>query len=158
MEKINTGEFFKFCQSCGGVQFYSTKAELNRATKSNSSCRSCHNKAGKSNKGKYKDIPISWFQEKKRRASVRGRDFEITIEYIWDVYMRQNKVCALSGLPLDFDTGSVNGTVSIDRIKNDKGYVKRNIQLIHKDLNFMKYVYEQKYFIKMCKLVAEKHK
>jgi len=48
--------------------------------------------------------------------------------------------------------------VSLDRIDNNKGYIKRNIQLVHKDVNFMKYVHVQKYFIKMCKLVAEKFK
>lgn len=150
--------FKKYCQTCGGIQAYTTKTELNRATKKNTLCRSCHNKLGKGNKGKYREIPISWYEEKRRRSIHRGKEWDITIEYIWTVYLRQNKVCALSGLPLDFDVESTNGTVSIDRINNNKGYVKRNIQLIHKDLNFMKYIYDQKYFIKMCKLVAEKHK
>ena len=136
---------------------YSSKYEFNRANKNKSNCKTCAYKASVSKK-KYQGIPIGWFDIKKRRAAERGKEWDITIEYVWRIYIKQGRVCALSGLPLDFDTGSDNGTVSIDRIKNEKGYVRRNIQLIHKDLNYMKYVYDQKYFIKMCKLVAEKHK
>lgn len=142
---------------CGKEQPYTTKAELNRATKKNTICRKCHAKIVKY-KGEYKEIPITWFEEKKRRSIVRNKEWDITIEYVWKIYLRQNRCCALSGLPLDFNKDTSQAMVSIDRIKNDKGYVKRNIQLLHKDINFMKYVYEQKYFIEMCKLVAEKHK
>jgi hypothetical protein len=150
--------FTKYCQSCGGIQSYTTKSERNRAARSNTLCRSCHNKLGKGNKGKYREIPISWFEEKKRRSIQREKEWDITIEYIWKIYLKQGKVCALSGLPLDFDKDSDQGMVSIDRINNDKGYVKRNVQLLHKKVNFMKYVYTQKEFIEICNLVASKHK
>lgn len=148
----------KYCQSCGGAQIYTTKVELNRATKKNTLCRSCRNKTALGFKGKYREIPISWFEEKRRRSIQRDKEWDITIEYIWKIYLKQGKVCALSGLPLDFDKESENGMVSIDRINNDKGYVKRNVQLLHKKVNFMKYVYTQKEFIEICNLVASKHK
>jgi len=47
-------------------------------------------------------------------------------------------------------------TASIDRINNSRGYLKGNIQLVHKDINFMKGKMSQDDFIKMCKLVANK--
>jgi hypothetical protein len=150
-------EHTRFCPVCGKAKTYASKSEFNRANKNKTSCRICAYKET-AKKKKYKDIPRGWFDTKKRRSAERKKEWDITIEYIWRIYIKQGKVCALSGLPLDFDADSDNGTVSIDRINNDKGYVKRNVQLIHKDLNFMKYVYDQKYFIKMCKLVAEKHK
>lgn len=149
--------YTKYCQSCGGIQNYTTKTELNRATRNNTLCRSCHNKQGKGAKGSYREIPIAWFEDKRRKAQNRGKEFTIEIKYIWDLYVRQGKVCALSGLPLDFNKDTSVSMVSIDRINNDKGYIKRNIQLLHKTINFMKYVYSQKEFIKMCKLVAQKN-
>lgn len=152
-----TNEHIRYCQVCGKTMTYSSKYEFNRATKNKTNCKTCAYKNAVGKK-KYQEIPKGWFDTKRRRALERDKEWDITIEYIWKVYLRQGRVCALSGLPLDFDADSDNGTVSIDRIKNNKGYVKRNIQLIHKDLNFMKYVYDQKYFINMCKLVAEKHK
>ena len=151
-------EFFKFCQSCGIKQYYSTKYELARAIRNNSVCISCHNKSGKNNKGKYKEIPISWFEIKKRKALEKGREFEFDIKYIWSIYIKQGRKCALSGLPLDFNVDTDNGMVSIDRINNDKGYIKRNIQLLHKDVNYAKWTFSQKDFIKICNLVAQNHK
>ncbi len=150
-------EYIRYCQICGKATKYASKYEFNRATKNKTNCKTCAYKNA-TRKKKYQSIPKGWFDAKKRRAIERNKEWDITIEYIWRIYLKQGKVCALSGLPLDFDAESDNGTVSIDRIKNEKGYVRRNIQLIHKDLNYMKYVYDQKYFIKMCKLVAEKHK
>lgn len=118
-------------------------------------CKSCSNKSRVYVGKKYKQIPIAWFDEKKRKAEKKGRVFEFTIEYVWNIYLKQKKVCALSGLPLDFNKDTENGMVSIDRINNDKGYIKGNIQLLHKDVNFMKWTYDQKYFVNLCKLVAE---
>jgi hypothetical protein len=155
---MNKKEFLKYCQICGKEQIYSSNKDLNRAIKNNSLCKSCNNKTRALNLKKYKEIPVSWFDEKKRKAEAKGRIFEFDIEYIWKVYIRQDRKCALSGLPLDFNKDTENGMVSLDRIDNNKGYIKRNIQLVHKDVNFMKYVHDQKYFIKMCKLVAEKFK
>jgi hypothetical protein len=59
----------------------------------------------------------------------------------------------LTGVPIAF-----KDTASLDRIDNAVGYVRENIQIVHKDANYMKYIYSQDYFIKMCNLVASKHK
>ncbi len=151
-------DFFKFCHSCGNKQYYTTKYELTRSAKINTICISCHNKLGKNHKGKYKEIPISWFDVRRKKALEKGREFGFDIKYLWRIYIKQDRKCALSGLSLDFDTETDNGMVSIDRINNDKGYVKRNIQLLHKDVNFAKWTFSQKDFIKICNLVAQNHK
>jgi len=153
---MNEEKFIRYCQTCGKTQEYNNKKDLNKAVKKASLCRSCTNRVRVLTLKKYKDIPMSWFDIRKRKAEAKGRVFEFDIKYVWEVYIRQNRKCALSGLPLDFDKDTDNGMVSLDRINNNKGYVKRNIQLVHKDVNYMKYIYDQKYFIKMCTLVAEK--
>ena len=155
MDKLT--EWFKFCQSCGGKQCYSTKWELAKAVRNTTVCITCHNKSGKNNKGKYKEIPISWFEIRRKKALEKGREFGFDIKYLWSIYIKQDRKCALSGLPLDFDTETDNGIVSIDRINNDKGYIKRNIQLLHKDVNYMKWTFNQKYFVNLCKLITDNH-
>jgi len=69
------------------------------------------------------------------------------------LFIKQNKLCSLSGLLLESTYN--NMTMSLDRIDNNKGYIEENVQWVHKDINMMKRIYSQDYFIYMCKLVAE---
>jgi hypothetical protein len=130
---------------------YKEVSERNRNHKKKVPCRSCSNSLRGLNNC-HEEIPVAWFNGKLRRAKQRDYEFSITIDYIWDIYIAQDKVCALSGVPIDF-----KGTASLDRIDNSRGYVRENIQIVHKDVNYMKYTYSQDYFIKMCNLVASKH-
>lgn len=150
-------EYSKYCSSCGGKQVYSSLRALSLAKNKNAVCRECAN-INKSNPKKHKEMSLSWFSRIKKRAGERGIDFNITPEYVYKIYLRQNKECALTGTPLFFSHMSSESNASIDRIDSSKGYVKRNIQLVLKDVNFAKWTLSQKDFINMCKLVAEKHK
>jgi len=97
------------------------------------------------------------------RARRQGYEIDISISDIVEQYKKQNYKCVLTGLPIDFGNQTVAAkdrivTVSVDRIDSSKGYLKDNIQLVHKDLNTMKFDYPQEYFIEMCKLVANNNK
>jgi hypothetical protein len=140
------------CPICQKELGYKDASERNRSVKKNLPCKPCSSLL-RNHKGAYEEIDIAWFNSKARRAKQRDYDFTLTIEDIWDIYIAQDKVCALSGVPIDF-----KGTASLDRIDNAVGYVRENIQIVHKDVNYMKYIYSQDYFIKMCNLVASKHK
>lgn len=127
------------------------------------SCR-CNRKKGKDHPGwrGYKEIGKHVFEKIRRQAKVGNRDYEfkITIEDIWDLYLKQNRKCALSGIELRFPTlvSSNDGTASLDRIDNNNGYTKDNIQWVHKHINQMKNNFPQSYFIDLCKLVTERIK
>jgi hypothetical protein len=45
-------------------------------------------------------------------------------------------------------------TASLDRIDSTKGYIKGNIQWVHKDVNKMKWNWNQSNFINWCKLIT----
>ncbi len=81
---------------------------------------------------------------------------EITKEYVWELFLKQNGKCALSGLELKFPERhkDKSWTASLDRIDSSIGYVEGNVQWVHKDINMMKRTYSQDYFIRMCKLVG----
>jgi hypothetical protein len=94
----------------------------------------------------------------KKEQKNRGYSICVDIKYVWNLYLQQNKKCALSGLPIEFaiaNKKSSETTASLDRINSTKGYVEGNIQWVHKNINIMKNVYEQNYFIFLCKLIAE---
>jgi len=87
------------------------------------------------------------------------------MEYLWNLFLEQNKKCALSGLELILNPrwsqqnkGRMENvqTASLDRIDNTKGYILGNVQWVHKQVNFMKGTMEQKEFIKFCKLISSK--
>lgn len=86
-------------------------------------------------------------------------EIDIDVEYGWNLFLEQNKKCALSGQELYFSSVTDGVTnASLDRIDSSKGYVKGNVQWVEKDINMMKRTYNQEYFIKMCELVYKNKK
>ena len=70
--------------------------------------------------------------------------------------MKQDNKCALSGLHINFANDfKENGSASLDRIDNTKGYIEGNIQWVHKHVNNMKLTHDQDYFINLCKSIAK---
>ncbi len=107
----------------------------------------------------YEEIPLDFFNNIIRGAKSRGIEFNITIEYLWELFIKQNKRCALSGIPLQFSTTRKNKdkTVSIDRIDSNKGYVEENVQWTHKTINMMKNKLSNEDFVSFCKNVSERN-
>lgn len=95
-----------------------------------------------------------------KSAELRNIPFNIDIQYINDLWIKQNGRCALTNRPLKFaprvNKSSHRETdASIDRIDNTKGYIKGNVQWVHKDVNRMKWVLDNDTFIKFCYEVIE---
>ena len=83
----------------------------------------------------------------KRRAKTHGREFNITTEYIKQLWSDQNQTCAISGLKMikpeyqRHDSRVRNRTPyagSLDRIDSSKGYVKGNVQWVCTFVNYAK--------------------
>lgn len=108
----------------------------------------------------YQEIPLDFYTTIKRNADRRNVNFDITIEYLWTILIRQEKKCALSGLPLEFGrvTRDRKGkTLSVDRIDSNKGYIEGNVQWVHKQVNIMKNNLNEDEFIKLCDLIVKKY-
>lgn len=105
------------------------------------------------------DISGNWWYShvlRERKQNTRQKvPVTITIEYAWELFLKQEKKCSLSGLEITIGLSGKYNTASIDRIDSSKGYEPGNIQWVHKDINFMKRTYSQEYFTNMCKLVTE---
>ena len=98
-----------------------------------------------------------WNQIVRNATGKKNRELvsiEITIEDAWNLFVAQGYRCALTNLPITLGSMKTK-TASLDRIDSSRGYVKGNIQWVHKDINKMKNTFSQEYFIKMCKLVAK---
>lgn len=100
---------------------------------------------------------IKRINQKGQRLSRINIPFDITIEYAWNLFIKQNRKCALSGQLLQFSNESKHNTASLDRIDNTKGYVDGNVQWVHKDINRMKNIFDNDYFVFICKMIANKN-
>lgn len=43
---------------------------------------------------------MSQWTSYKTKAELRKLDFKISIKYAWNLFIKQNKLCALTGVPL----------------------------------------------------------
>lgn len=157
--------FTRYCPDCNKVLTYKWNCQLKRATELNSVCKSCRTvRANKStrrySKGKdnpfwkgYEEIPQHWFSKYFQRSN-RHRTGTITLQDVWEIYLKQDRKCALSGVPIDFKTTENGVSASIDRIDSNLEYDIDNVQLVHKDVNLMKNRFNQEYFIEMCKKIS----
>ena len=106
----------------------------------------------------YLELPSSVFCVIRKNAKCRNLIIDIDMKYIWELYENQNRKCALSGVDIVFSkkvTERYRTTASLDRIDSSKGYIKGNVQWLHKDVNKMKMEFNQDSFIKYCKLIAQ---
>lgn len=123
---------------------------INKRTKS---CVDC------SNKNKFQgigDLSLGYFTQTLQGAKKRNLEFTVTIQELWDLFLKQCGKCALSGdlITLSKCKSKIKQTASLDRINSKKGYVIDNVQWVHKDVNRMKMDINEDEFIKLCKQVV----
>ena len=156
--------YWKCLCDCGNLTLGPT-SKLKRGEKTSCGCKPIDNlnhKNGKHHSGwcGYEDLSGSIFNRIKSAAKQRKKEFTITIEYCWNLYIKQNGKCALSGLDLYLAktnkelTQGLN-TASLDRIDSSKGYIEGNVQWVHVDVNYMKQEYAEEYFLKMCDIISK---
>ncbi len=93
-----------------------------------------------------------------RHSKSRNIALTITIEDAWNLFLKQNRKCSISGRYLNFENAEgikQKQTASLDRIDSSKGYTIDNVQWVHKDFNKAKMAMHTKDFIKICIEVAE---
>lgn len=90
----------------------------------------------------------------KSNAKARNLEFKLTPEYIWKLFLKQERKCALTGILLNIKTDN-EITGSIDRIDSNKGYFDENVQWVHKTINIMKSNFPQNTFIAICAMVTK---
>lgn len=106
------------------------------------------------------DIAGTHFSFLHKQAKRRQISFHLSKSELWDLFLKQNKKCALSGVELTFDSCRKlkDGNASLDRIDSSKGYVKGNVQWVHKTINIMKHISSSADFIKWCQLVVQNNR
>lgn len=95
----------------------------------------------------------------KRLVQMSGYDrSKLSVDFLLDLYTKQEGRCALTGLQMTWEVGSghVPTNLSIDRISSFCGYTQENVQLVCRVANIMKGRMSQDEFVGMCKRVLVK--
>lgn len=107
----------------------------------------------------YEEIDGKLIERIKKGAKDRNLSYSLTNQFLWELYIKQNKKCALSNLDIQFAGIGINKkeqTASLDRIDSSKGYTKENVQWVHKDINKIKQDFSEEYLVYLCSLVLER--
>jgi hypothetical protein len=123
----------------------------------------CHRRVrGQNNKGYlgYKDLGQQYWGNLLRGAKARNIYFCVEKEQAYELFIKQEKKCALTGVPLNFKSCSTSkdGTASLDRKDSKKGYTIDNVQWIHKIVNKMKNNLPEREFLDWCELISTHRK
>jgi len=103
------------------------------------------------------DISARFYHSIKGNARHREIEFDLRIEDIWELFLKQNKRCYFSGEELLFGNMTRNQsltTASLDRINSSGAYNNENIRWVHKAINGMKWDLSDEKFIYYCQLIV----
>jgi hypothetical protein len=119
------------CKNCHNIKI-SKKSTINGEW--NINCPVCKEETSQNG------ICITLFKKIKLNALKRNIKFLITSKYLNDLYITQNKKCALTGVDIFLAPKSIRvnhdvTTASLDRIDSSLGYVEGNVRWVHKVIN-----------------------
>lgn len=164
----------KICTKCNNIfdlsNFYTSGKKVSGEPKYNSWCKKCvsekqssyHKRTWGEEKLKYtcfkrtKSVR-SYLSYLKAKALNRKKGDNIDIEYLVDIWEKQNGKCALTGwdMTMILGEGIVQTNCSIDRIDSSLGYIEGNIQLVCRIVNVSKNNTSIDNFINLCKSVVD---
>ena len=135
---------------CGIIKTISGGSLKNGASRS---CRKCYCRSQK------RIVNKTYWHNTKGSAKKRNLEFDITLEYITDLLINQDFKCALSGVEIKLANTTVEqkqgkGTASLDRKDSSKGYIKGNVQWVHKKVNIIKWDMTQDEFVGWCEKIV----
>lgn len=98
--------------------------------------------------GRVGDLTLTEHTRLRRSAEKRGYSFEVSIEYLWNLFQKQKQICAITG-----DYIPSIEEASLDRIDSSKGYVEGNVQWVTQQANLSKHIMTMKQLYEFCRKV-----
>lgn len=147
-------------------KFYSNGCFKDGVKKYRTKCIDCVlTDSKKSHKETYKEKikirsanPRNYISGLLNHASQRKKgNYNLDLPYLIELYEKQNGKCAISGRKMTHIAGEgrVLTNISIDRINNDGGYTKGNVQLVCFCVNMMKQTFTTEDLLDWCRNILE---
>lgn len=152
-EKYHNIEYLVKCTKCGESTRWIQPNELQDPNRC-FMCQKCAMiKSGKEQaikNGAIGDLNMTKYSKMKRTAEARNIPFEVTIDFLWDLYEKQKHKCAITG-----DIINNIEEASLDRIDSSKSYTENNVQWVTKQANLSKHVMTMNQLYEFCKKVLK---
>ena len=100
------------------------------------------------NNGKIGELSLTRFTKLKRSAEKRGICFDVSMEYLWNLFENQKHRCAITG-----DLITCFKHASLDRINSNEGYTEGNVQWVTYRANISKHTMTMNELYEFCKKV-----
>ena len=92
---------------------------------------------------------------KTRCKKLKRAEPDLTDTFLYELFLSQNRACALTGAPLSLVTGDPL-CLSLDQIEPEKGYVESNVQWLAWCVNRAKGDLSLDHFYEMCEVVLNR--
>jgi hypothetical protein len=142
------------CIHCGGITHVELWNLIGEHYKSCGCLKHAFNTKSPRWKG-FGEISQTHFNRIKLGAKKRNLNFDLNIEDIWNLFLKQNRKCAISGLDIRFPNSRIDykSTASLDRINPKKSYTIDNVQWLHVDVNYAKQSMDNVEFLNIIKQI-----
>jgi hypothetical protein len=80
---------------------------------------------GNDEKRQCGDLPLVYVDNLKKNTIGKKIPFDLSPQYLWNLFLNQNGKCSLSGMPLEFNSFDLEGdfsSVFLDMIDRSLGY------------------------------------
>ena len=146
----NSTAYYKVKCDCG-TESHKLPTEL----LSNNKCFQCENCAHKENmanirkkNGEVGNLSKTRYTKIRKAAGCRNLTFNVTIEYLWNLFQEQKQMCAITG-----DYISNIEEASLDRIDSSIGYEEGNVQWVTIQANLSKHTMAMSQLYEFCEKV-----
>lgn len=162
LQEYTKGSRFKAWWKCSICSFEWEATIANRVIRK-SKCPSCKKINGRGSKNSrwngFGEISGKTWATIKKEALRKNQPLEITIQDTWNLFLKQDGKCNLTGkklIPIGKRNGKYSGNACLDKIDSTKGFTPNNLQWIDKDIQSIKRnVLTNKEFLLMCESVAK---
>lgn len=102
----------------------------------------------------------TYYNAIRKGAEIRNLKFDVSKEYLWNLFLKQCGKCALTGddihLEKKYHKNHFSQTASLDRIDSSQGYIEGNVQWVSREVNFFKNNKNEKDLYNLCKKIYMK--
>jgi len=146
------------CAHCG-ENFERREAEVRRKTRLSPHEQCCSITCANKRRSKA-EIPAKIYVRKllgdsRRNTNGKKVGFDLTDEYLQDLWVKQEGRCAYTGVKFDMSRSTVRSMAapSLDRIDSSIGYIPGNVQFVCNAINRMKHTRSHEEVVEFVRLI-----